>query len=494
MKKHLKLSLNKRLLCISLAGFLPMVILVAYLLVSLVKAADAYEEITQNVAYANEYVKDFKERMDYSMYLAMIGNKEMEELGNGETTVNGIVTVNPYEYIKEMESVCDKLGEMATVETNRSRVHRIKNTLTSLQNCVDSLYEQINGNTPYYDKQEYLEVNIKGLTSLVQTGIQDYIYIETTNLSRVREELNAKNQQTVSIVVTISLIAIAVAIVLTGIASRSITRPIRNLCDLTNKVAEGDFTVKTSEGSLDEIAVLTRSFNDMTQEIGDLVEDIKEQQENMRIAEIRLLQEQINPHFLYNTLDAIVWLAEEKRSEEVVKIVGLLSDFFRTSLSQGRDYITIQEEKKHIESYLAIQQFRYQDILDYEIQINEEVYDYMIPKLTLQPLVENALYHGIKNKRGKGMIRITGEREGENIILKVTDNGKGMSREEIERLKKKMEELDGGNGQGGFGISNVNQRIKHYYGQEYGVFFESEEGSWTEAAVIIGTKNIQPIS
>lgn len=467
-----------------------MALLVAYLLAALVKSADAYEEITQNVAYANEYVKDFKERMDYSMYLAMIGNKTMEELENGGTTVNGVVTVNPYEYIEEMEEVCDRLGEMATVETNRSRVQRIKNTLHSLHDCVDSMYEQINGNTPYYEKQDYLEVNIKGLTTLVQTGIQDYIYIETTNLSRVREELNTKNRQTVSIAVLISIVAMGGATILTGIASRSVTRPIRNLCDLTNKVAEGDFTVKTKEESLDEIAVLTRSFNDMTKEIGCLVENIKEQQEDMRIAEIRLLQEQINPHFLYNTLDTIVWLAEEKKSDEVVKMVGLLSDFFRTSLSQGRDYIPIQEEKKHIESYLAIQQFRYQDILDYEIMIDEAVYSYMIPKLTLQPLVENALYHGIKNKRGRGKIQITGKKEGENIIFKVIDNGKGMSKEEVERLRKKMERLDGENSSGGFGISNVDQRLKHYYGQECGVFFASEEGVGTEADVVIKAKHI----
>ena len=272
------------------------------------------------------------------------------------------------------------------------------------------------------------------------------------------------------------------------------TRPIRDLCDLTEKVAGGDFSVKTQVEAGDEIAVLTRSFNDMTEEIGILVDDIRKKQENLRIIENRLLQEQINPHFLYNTLDAIVWLAEENKSAEVVKMVTSLSDFFRTTLSKGHDYITVKEERTHIESYLEIQQFRYQDILDYEIQMDEEIYGYIIPKLTLQPLVENALYHGIKNKRGKGKILITGKKQGDKIIFQVIDNGKGMTEEELNRLRKKMAGTDTGDEAKGFGVSNVNQRIKYYYGREYGVFFESKENEGTNATIIIAAKNIQLLS
>ena len=135
------------------------------------------------------------------------------------------------------------------------------------------------------------------------------------------------------------------------------------------------------------------------------------------------MQAQINPHFLYNTLDAIVWLAEENRKDEVVSMVTALSDFFRTTLSKGRDFITVREERSHIESYLKIQQFRYQDIMSYEL-IWRKYGRIHIPKLTLQPLVENALYHGLKNKRGGGMIKITGRLDGENMIFTVTDDGK----------------------------------------------------------------------
>ena len=190
------------------------------------------------------------------------------------------------------------------------------------------------------------------LTSLIQEGIQDYIYVETTNYTNVKAELDTRNTRTFVICIWISVAAIVLALFLTMKAAKSVTKPIQKLCRMTQQVAEGDFTVQTKESNTDEIAVLTRSFNDMTQEIGGLVEDIKQQQKNLRIAETKLLQAQINPHFLYNTLDAIVWLAEENRKDEVVSMVTALSDFFRTTLSKGRDFITVREERSHIESYL----------------------------------------------------------------------------------------------------------------------------------------------
>lgn len=172
--------------------------------------------------------------------------------------------------------------------------------------------------------------------------------------------------------------------------------------------------------------VLNSSFNQMVEEIGHLVEDIRVEELNLRAAELRVLQEQINPHFLYNTLDNIIWLAESKDTEQVVRMVSSLSSFFRTTLKQGAGVITVKEEEQHIRSYLEIQQFRYRDILEYEIAIPEELYEYEIIKLTLQPLVENALYHGIKNKRGGGHIRVSGVLCQDVMIFKVQDDGIGM--------------------------------------------------------------------
>ena len=486
MKKiRRNVSLNQRLVGISLAVFIPMILVMTYLLASLTNATSAYAQITKSVSYANMYARDFKERMDYSMYLAVIGKRDMEELGDGETTVNGILTVNPYKYIDELEETCDKLSYMATVDSNRNQIKRLKNSLKSLKGCVKELETAIDSGGAYEDKMNYLNENIYMLTSLIQKGIQDYIYVETTNYTNVKAELDARNTRTFVICIWISVAAIVLALFLTMKAAKSVTKPIQKLCRMTQQVAEGDFTVQTKESNTDEIAVLTRSFNDMTQEIGGLVEDIKQQQKNLRIAETKLLQAQINPHFLYNTLDAIVWLAEENRKDEVVSMVTALSDFFRTTLSKGRDFITVREERSHIESYLKIQQFRYQDIMSYEIDMEENMGEFMIPKLTLQPLVENALYHGIKESdqdRGTIWIRAFSESE-DSIILKVEDDGAGMSQERIDQLNSWLKLKERGEEVKAYGTLNVNDRIKIAYGDEYGLHYEKRTGGGTVAVV-----------
>ena len=278
---------------------------------------------------------------------------------------------------------------------------------------------------------------------------------------------------------------------LTGKALRNVMVPVKKLYERTQKVAGGDFTVQRQDSRINEIAVLMDNFNDMTKEIGNLVVDIKEKEKNLHLMETKLLQEQINPHFLYNTLDTIVWLAEDNRNEEAVAMVTSLSDFFRTTLCQGRDYITVREEEAHIISYLKIQQFRYQDIMDYEIQIEEEMKKFVIPKLLLQPLVENALYHGVKKKRGKSLIRVKGFQKDEKLIFQVIDNGKGMSAEELNTLRENVQKGPDERKNKGFGLANVNQRIRHYYGETYGLYIESTENEGTEATIIIAAKNIE---
>lgn len=346
-----------------------------------------------------------------------------------------------------------------------------------------------------YDEFDYAKEAIRlGVTEYLLKPISSGKLLETTNYTNVKAELDARNTRTFVICIWISVAAIVLALFLTMKAAKSVTKPIQKLCRMTQQVAEGDFTVQTKESNTDEIAVLTRSFNDMTQEIGGLVEDIKQQQKNLRIAETKLLQAQINPHFLYNTLDAIVWLAEENRKDEVVSMVTALSDFFRTTLSKGRDFITVREERSHIESYLKIQQFRYQDIMSYEIDMEENMGEFMIPKLTLQPLVENALYHGLKNKRGGGMIKITGRLDGENMIFTVTDDGKGMTKEVLEKLQESIGKEKGDKSIDGFGIGNVNRRIRYYYGERYGVTLESVENDGTKATVTMAAQKNQPFS
>ena len=227
----------------------------------------------------------------------------------------------------------------------------------------------------------------------------------------------------------------------------------------------------------------------MSDEIAILMEKTKQEQKNLRLAELKLHQEQINPHFLYNTLDSIVWMAEGGNNKQVVEMTTDLSDFFRTILSNGNDFITIEEEESHIRSYLKIQKIRYEDVLDYEIQIAEEMKQKTVLKMILQPIVENALYHGIKNKRGGGTIIVKGYMEQNNIVFEVKDNGIGMEEQTLENLRKK---LSGNNStievkqKGGFGMNNVAKRISMYYGGKSSITVYSQKNKGTCVKIILG--------
>lgn len=233
-----------------------------------------------------------------------------------------------------------------------------------------------------------------------------------------------------------------------------------------------------------EIEELDVGIRMMAKKLEELLANVRKEEETKHLIQLQLLQAQVNPHFLYNTLDTIVWLIEGGQTEDAVEMISSLSVFFRTSLSKGDDIIPLSEEKRHTVSYLEIQQTRYRDILDFEIRIPEEFDSVMVPKLTLQPLAENALYHGIKNKRGGGRILIEGEDAGKDLILRVRDNGQGMTKERLEEIRNAIRTGE----RAGFGLSAVAERIRLYYGPGYGMEISSEEGKGTVVEVRLAKK------
>ena len=224
----------------------------------------------------------------------------------------------------------------------------------------------------------------------------------------------------------------------------------------------------------------------MTDHLSALINKQIENERSLHQAELELLQAQINPHFLYNTLDSIAILAESDREDDVIDMITSLSTFFRNSLSEGEDIHTLRAEMAQAVSYLNIQQIRYSDILDYSMEIDEDIQDCLIPKLILQPLIENALYHGIKNRRGRGLITISGGRKGSDILLQVHDNGIGMNSERLELLQNGIYQQK----QGSFGLWNVHQRIQLYCGERYGLSFESSPGVGTTVTVTLPGEGI----
>lgn len=269
--------------------------------------------------------------------------------------------------------------------------------------------------------------------------------------------------------------------------SSKLIRPIRHLKEKMKIASLGNLDVKVVNESSDEIADLGNSFNIMLAKIKSLLQKSVNEQKQLTNAEFRALQSQINPHFLYNTLDNIIWMAESKKSSEVIEMTKALSNFFRITLSNGKDSITLEKEIEHIRNYLTIQKIRYRDILDVTFDFNDEILNFFILKLTLQPLVENAIYHGIKNKRGKGIIHIKGDfNKTGDICIDIIDNGIGMKEDELMRIRQQLTRgIPLNKDSGGFGMVNVQQRIQLYYGKPYGLTLDSKYGDGTHICLII---------
>nr|WP_296834704.1 histidine kinase [uncultured Marvinbryantia sp.] len=473
---HKGSSLNKRINVLLAVCFVPLTIVAVYLLSLVLRFSDRYDAIVANITQANVYNISFKEDVDYTMYVIVANSERAAELVDTEL---------PNRLITQAREAFQDLAEKADGDYARNQLGRIVKSLDILEDRVVEIKQdaQISG---MYDKNmERLDLDIRILTQLIQEQVQEYIYYEATNLEALREGVRADVSRAVQISIVICAAVLIGALFLGSKITHHLTNGIQQLRTVTRKAGRGDFTVRAElEESDEELAELGEGFNQMVERIGNLVEDIRVEQLNLRATEQKLLQAQINPHFLYNTLDTIVWLAEANQTEQVVMMVTALSDFFRTTLSKGRDYITVQEEESHIRSYLKIQQFRYQDILDYEIDIPEEMYHYQILKLTLQPLVENALYHGIKNKRGKGRILVTGYLESGRMVFLVQDNGQGMTGERLAQVQREMNKNEADNGDpSGFGLFNVVQRIKLNYGAQYGIWISSTFMEGTEVRV-----------
>ncbi len=482
------MSIRRKLTLMSIVIILPFVLVMVMLIFQLNQLTAAYDLIVRNITEANEYNIVFKEEMDSVMYQMVARSLDKYEV---ETD---LMMKGPDTLIEEAEK--DFKGMQSLTESGEAvtRIKSILKLLSTLKRRADEINDTVKISGHYDENMTKLDTDIRIITELIQERISEYVYYESVSMESMRLQIDRRRNFLINLSMITAVIIVLITIILSILISKSITKPIDEICRVTDEVAHGNFSIRTDISSGEELMQLSESLNSMTSQLGELVDNIKKEQINSRNLELKLLQAQINPHFLYNTLDNIVWLSQDDRKEDVASIVTSLSRFFRTTLSGGRDYVRIRDEVSHVEAYLEIQQFRYRDIMDYEISVPDEFMNYSIIKMTLQPIVENALYHGIKNKRGKGTIKIdisqeetlNDDEEAKRLILSVSDDGQGMSEEDlarIERIAKGEEKPSIDNS--GFGISNVAERLRLNYGDKFDIRFYSEYGKGTKVEILI---------
>lgn len=297
------------------------------------------------------------------------------------------------------------------------------------------------------------------------------------------EELLRRSNEAQSIYVLVAIGLMAVALFFSRFVAKSITLPIQRLCDSMERVQEGDFSVSDIVvDSENEIGSLTKSFNVMTHRIHELMEQNIREQEAKRKSELKALQSQINPHFLYNTLDSIIWMAEGKKNEEVVLMTASLARLLRQSISNEDELVSIGQEIEYARGYLTIQKMRYKDKLEFQIKVEPSILHIRLIKLVLQPIIENAIYHGLKYKESKGLLCVRGFMKNGNAVLQVIDDGVGMDQETLDHIYERHKVDYHSNG---VGIYNVQKRLQLYYGNEYGIVYESKPGEGTTATITI---------
>ena len=364
---------------------------------------------------------------------------------------------------------------------NRGIMEMSSRALSILESYLIRLSIQILERYPVAENEILLEeirVCIAGIDDL----LREFSSKQVEEAAILNQAMVIQSNRTLMLNISLTIFIMIAGVFAFLYISRSLMNPIEKLLRMSNRISEGDFSSRAELSTSDEFNDLAAGMNIMSEKIELLLEQSIEEQKQLQMMEHRILQAQIKPHFLYNTLDAIIWAAEADNTADVVTLVASLSTFFRISLSHGIDIIPVQDEIEHVRNYLVIQQIRYSDVLTYEINVDEDIPDTKILKLLLQPLVENALYHGIKNTRDRGKIIVSVKKEGEKLRFTVADTGIGMTEE---TLKELIHDINHGTGEKGYGLYNVNRRLKLFYDVSDGIEIKSEYKKGTTVSFVL---------
>ncbi len=453
-------------------------------LINMIFYSSRYLSMIQRMDAAAEIKPALETKIAEELFSVAAGRNTFEKSGVMETI--GIVN-----------EALDKLTR-ETPENGRLQLTIARRTMETMEQYVQQVRNGMNNRQPV-DEIERIVDEVRNVGRLVKDMLDNFVTEEIENAISTGRRLDRQMW-----IVAVNEILLLIAARLysrkrTEQLTDSIHTALSSMENPVRRIAKGHFDNRVKDTNVEELQELGDLINEMANQLEMLIRETKEKTDHLAKAELRTMQAQINPHFLYNTLDTIVWQAESGKADEVVRLTRSLSDFFRISLSSGADWIPVPQELKHVSAYLSIQKTRYRDILDYEVDTCEELKNVYMPKLLLQPLVENALYHGIKPKRGGGRIEVRVKTGYGLLTFLVKDNGKGMTTEELEAaetlikeenptVQKAMEP-----GYSGFGLRNVDMRIRLFYQREKGLNIRSDRNG-TEVSFTVPIRTREEIN
>jgi len=387
-------------------------------------------------------------------------------------------------YLKEKDLASMYLDNIIN-ENDRFYIVNDEKIIISTQN-KDELY-QVFDQKKYLGNQKLDEMpdiysiinNIDGVKTLVTAINFDRLNWKIISIIPL-DEITYENRGITKLILVFGIICLFFAFAASYILSYKISKPIMKLVRIMGEIKSGNLKLRANFTSKDEIGMLGEGFNSLMDRVNQLLDQVYIEQKQKRESEFKLLQSQIKPHFLYNTIETIISFIKLDMKDKAMVTAKNLADFYRISLSKGNDIISIKEEIRLIENYLSIQKFRYIEYLDYKVEVDDSIYQFQIPKLTLQPLVENSIYHGLKQKTDKGFLTVKGYRENDTIKIEVIDNGVGMSEELIVRVLQRTNSHNSD-----FGLYSVNSRLKLLYGAQYGISIDSKVNEYTKVTVVL---------
>ena len=450
-----------------------MVIPIVYSISVMSMHTSQYDRIITNVSRANRINQTVKVEISDEIWDIVAGKKTFEE-------------GKQYEILDSIKIGISEMMASTENETNRNLLEVATRAVNTLEKYVNMLGIQIQENAAVSENEQILE-EVRGCAALIYDILQDFIVAEIETSAMTNESIKSSSVTLAIIQIVIIFVMLAVAIYTSISVSESIRKPISDMEQLSTCIAEGQLDARIKLPHVPELDPLSENLNIMAGKIQELIDENIKEQQNLQKAEMKTLQAQITPHFLYNTLDTIIWLAESERKDEVIEITKAFSNFFRISLSKGHEWIQIEQEIDHVQSYLTIQKIRYRDILDYEIDFDPKLNGKQVLKLILQPLVENAIYHGIKNKRGRGKLIVTAKLlNDDQIFFSVQDNGIGFTQERLDAVLYELSDnADPENLKSIYGLYNVNKRLKLYYDMSVSLDIKSEYGKGTTVSFTI---------